>query len=230
MLAQPRSGYARIPYNQRCTVRRGNERITGALCNISVLGVYVTLPTVPEVGESLTIEFLLPGHEVPVEAAGTVTWQNLEEPQSVHSLPPGCGLRFDEISSESQDEIRSLVDQYVGQPAGTADRRRIPFVQRCLLAVEETIHDAVICNLSVMGVYVTLEAVPDTGEHVLVSFLLPGEPAPLRCAATVTWQNLEPPQTIDGLPPGCGLRFDDLQAGDRERIERVIAEHSALER
>jgi len=46
---------------------------------------------------------------------------------------------------------------------------------------------------------------------------------------TVTWQNLEERQGVDGLPAGCGLRFTTLHPDDHQRIEELVNDyvHSA---
>ncbi len=73
------------------------------------------------------------------------------------------------------------------------------------------------------------EAIPGAGETVTVTFLLPDDPASVEAEATVTWQNLEERQDVDGLPSGCGLRFTALGPGYRQRIEELVRDylHSA---
>src|SRR5947207_13279793 len=70
MLAQPHSGFTRIPYTQLCRLTRGDRPMDGLVCNISVLGVYVTLDPVPEVGETVALSFALPGGGPRVQARG----------------------------------------------------------------------------------------------------------------------------------------------------------------
>src|SRR5688572_14603510 len=92
---------------------------------------------------------------------------------------------------------------------------RIPYVHRCIIELDSRRTEAVICNLSTMGVYVTFlppspETVPEPGQTVRVSFNLPGDTAAVESAAIVAWQNLDEPGGVTGLPPGCGLSFTGL--------------------
>jgi Tfp pilus assembly protein PilZ len=223
MVTQPRSGFTRIPFYQQCQVKRGPETLAGLLCNISVLGVYVTLDVPPAVGETVDLLFLLPGDAQPVEATATVTWQNLGEPDSVESLPAGCGLRFTSLAPIDHGRVEQFVTSAAGRlPIGARNTMRVPYIQRCRVAAGENIYSGVLCNLSVLGAYVTVEPIPEKGERVCLSFLLPEDPLPFQCVATVTWHNPEPAEAFDGLPPGCGLRFDALPPPDLQRIERVI--------
>jgi hypothetical protein len=114
---------------------------------------------------------------------------------------------------------------------------RIPYVRRCLLRRVDRRIEAVLCNLSVLGVYLTFlrplpEAIPAAGEESGITFLLPDDPTPVEAEADVTWQNLEEPQDVDGLPVGCGLRFTALNPDDHQRIEELVRDyrHSARPR
>jgi Tfp pilus assembly protein PilZ len=107
---------------------------------------------------------------------------------------------------------------------------RIPYVRRCLLQRGGRRTEAVVCNLSVLGVYVTFlrplpEAIPGAGETVEITFLLPDDATSVQAEATVTWQNLEERQDVDGLPSGCGLRFMALRPDDHQRIEELVHDY-----
>jgi hypothetical protein len=39
------------------------------------------------------------------------------------------------------------------------------------------------------------------------------------------WLNPEDPQKVDTLAPGCGLRFEDLSAGERRRLEQLVFDY-----
>jgi len=234
MLPQPYTGFTRIPYAQRCRVRRGNERLTGVLCNISVLGVYATLDVIPEPGEIVEIAFPLPATHEWVRARAQVTWRNLDEPRRAHGLPPGCGMRFEALSANDERLIAGLVEECkrrvpmaIGASVPKSGHVRVPYIQRCRIEYEGETRLAVLCNLSVVGGYVTIDPIPQEGTRVVVSFLLPGDPRTFQSPATVMWMNPEDPQRVDSLAPGCGLRFDALPAGERRRLERVVIDYCA---
>jgi len=107
---------------------------------------------------------------------------------------------------------------------------RIPYVRRCLLWRGARQTEAVMCNLSVLGIYVTfLRALPGVmpaaDETVRVTFLLPGEERPVEAEATVTWQNVDEREEVDGLPWGCGLRFTALDPDDHKRLEDLVQDY-----
>jgi Tfp pilus assembly protein PilZ len=234
MIQQPKSGHFRIPYTQRCRVWRGGVCVTGVTCNISDIGVYVTLEDVPEVGERLELELPLPDGGQPVQVEGDVTWRNVDEPQRVTSLPPGCGVRFASLLPGDERRIQAIVQEYkdrvppgIGAAVPESGAVRVPYIQRCRTVVGGTERSAVLCNLSVLGVYVTLDdPLPCVGERVEVAFRLPGDESPLKARCTVVWLNAKDPRKVDGLAPGCGLRFDLLSLEDRARVEQIVSEYS----
>lgn len=229
-LSQPQSGFARVPYSQLCTVTRAAGGVeVGVLCNISVLGVYVALNDLPDVDDVLKLEFALPGVGQAVRATGTVTWQNSDEPQHVDDLPRGCGVRFEHLPEATGRQIAVLVQEHLQRetPSPKNAALRVPYLQRCRLTIAGDERSGGLCNISVLGVYVAIDPIPETGETIAISFLLPGDPRPFVADATVTWQNVEPSESLDGLPPGCGLRFANVPPAELARIEHVIRDFGA---
>jgi PilZ domain-containing protein len=81
----------------------------------------------------------------------------------------------------------------------------------------------VVWNVSAQGVYVLLQdPLPEVGETFRVSFSLPGDTVGIGAQATVMWQNQMffqgGGEKAPRLPPGCGLKFVDLQPADEARI------------
>jgi uncharacterized protein (TIGR02266 family) len=234
MIEQPHSGHLRIPYTQRCQVwRTSGEAAAAVTCNVSDLGVYLTMDEIPDLGERLELFFPLPGGGQPVQAEGVVAWQNLDEPQRLTSVPPGCGVRFTSLSPADDERLKALVREYsdrippgIGASVPESGAVRVPCIQRCRIAVDGADRWGVVCNLSVLGVYVTLEEpLLPLNEHVDLSFQLPGEARALRSRCTVMWLNTGDPIKMDSLAPGCGLQFDLLSSDDRSRLERIVADH-----
>lgn len=103
---------------------------------------------------------------------------------------------------------------------------RIPFVHGCLLTTPVRVRGGLVCNISVQGVYVTLdEPLPDRGDEVHVSVKLPGQEAVLEADTIVTWQNRTPSKSPDSLPPGVGLRFQSLLPAYQERVVSLVRDH-----
>jgi hypothetical protein len=232
MLNQPHTGFTRIPYAQRCRLSRGETSVEAVLCNVSVLGVYVTLDPLPAVGDKLDVSFTLPGGGEPVTAPGTVTWQNPEEPGLAKMLPPGCGIRFDSLRPQDHERIERLVSEYKGTlPLGVGAAQpftgfvRVPYLRRCQVMAGSRPLVGVVCNVSALGVYVALDEIPFERERVEVSFMLPRESRRFIAVADVVWRNPPDAVLLDRMPPGCGLRFVSLSPGDRARIERLVLEY-----
>jgi hypothetical protein len=108
------------------------------------------------------------------------------------------------------------------QPA--SGHHRIACGESCEVAAGGQRRQGMIWNLSVVGVYLVLAApFPATGETVVLTFNLPGDPTPITCQGRIRWVN--PPSIFQGcgqnkmaLPPGCGIEFTVLDTRDAERI------------
>lgn len=229
MYRQPRSGFTRIPYVQRCSVRVGGAQVAGLVCNISVLGLYLHLEKLPEVGTRVTVEFTLPDGGPPIAAEAAVTWTNAVEPERVEELPQGCGLRFTTLAPDEVRRLASLVAAFVATPRplpGRVETRgekvRIPFVAPCVVSGLFGPHRGTVCNLSREGVYVGLDSIPELGEAVIVGFHLPGTAEAFERIAIVAWRNPEGPGRVHALPPGCGLRFANLFPGDGDCLGELV--------
>lgn len=229
MYRQPRSGFTRIPYVQSCRVRSGGEERVGLLCNVSVLGVYLYLDPRPEIGTPVQLEFPLPDGGPEVAADALVTWVNDFAPDHVEELPQGCGLRFTALAPVDVRRLHALVAGFVaaprpltGRPESRPDKVRIPFVAPCVLSGAGGPRRANVCNLSRDGIFVGLEAAPEPGAAVIVSFRLPGLEEAFERIAIVAWRNSEGPGRVHALPPGCGLRFASLSDDDSARLAELV--------
>jgi uncharacterized protein (TIGR02266 family) len=75
-------------------------------------------------------------------------------------------------------------------------------------------------NLSSWGVFIRTAVPFDTGEQVILRFLLPERGAPIRVMGRVVWANADPSKW-GGM--GMGIQFLDLSEGDRMAIELYLA-------
>jgi hypothetical protein len=233
-IQQPRSGDLRIPYTQRCQVWRDGASEAGVTCNISDTGMYLTLNEIPEVAGRIELSFPLPDQGQPVQAEGVVTWQNVDEPQRLSCLPPGCDVRFTSLSPADDRRLKTLVAAYkdrvppgIGAAVPQSGAVRVPYIQRCRLALGGIERWGVVCNLSVLGVYVTMEEpLLRIDSRVALSFRLPGDPRAFKARCRVVWLNTKDPHKVESLAPGCGLQFDLLSSEDRSRIERIVADYN----
>ena len=116
-----------------------------------------------------------------------------------------------------------------------ADFSRIPLVTRCVVTRPSAPQEgggveAMMANISVLGAYLVLGATLEADEEVRLRFLLPDARPPVECEAQVTWVNVAPPECVDSLPPGCGLRFQSMRPEDHERIALLVENYRVAAR
>src|SRR5262249_22943921 len=80
--------------------------------NINVLGAYVARDQMPRLGQVVTISFPAPGRDEEVVLQGVVTWLNPRQQHPVHSLPPGFGVKFDELSRKTRATMEAVAEEY----------------------------------------------------------------------------------------------------------------------
>ncbi|MBN2371412.1 MAG: PilZ domain-containing protein [Vicinamibacteria bacterium] len=119
------SGMLRIPFVRRSHLEFEDGSTAEAfIVNINVLGAYIALDLMPELGRRVVCRFGLPGSENEVEARSVVAWQNPRQAHPVHSLPPGCGVRFERLSMKDRERIERLVRDYISQHATGGAKRK----------------------------------------------------------------------------------------------------------
>jgi Tfp pilus assembly protein PilZ len=107
------NGLLRVPFIRRCALAfdDGTSASTFTV-NINVLGAYVARDQMPQLSQAVTITLATPGKDVQLVLRGTVTWLNPRQQHPVHSLPPGFGVKFDELPPEDRRCIEGVVDDY----------------------------------------------------------------------------------------------------------------------
>jgi Tfp pilus assembly protein PilZ len=222
----------RVPFVHGCLLTTRSRTRGGLVCNLSMLGVYVTMDEpLPERGDPVHLLVSRPGESPLLEAETVVTWQNRTPASGPDSLPVGVGLRFLDLALTYKEKVDGLVGRdQAGTPTGPinelvlaqphAGPRRVPYVQRCLFRCRVVAIETLLCNISRLGAYVTIDPLPDVGEEVTISFAAGGKP--LELAAIVAWINPPERQAVDPLAPGCGVRFVALSAQDDERLKMLL--------
>lgn len=112
MLHQPQSGQLRVPFVRRCQLETLSGRVEVIVCNLSIEGAYAAVEPIPLIGDVVQLSFPLPGSELPVRVEAEVCWRNSTQHHKVHGLPPGCGLRFLNLSPTDQERIDAFVQSY----------------------------------------------------------------------------------------------------------------------
>ncbi|MEO7794281.1 MAG: PilZ domain-containing protein [Thermoanaerobaculia bacterium] len=104
---------------------------------------------------------------------------------------------------------------------------RVPFVQSCTVAGDGLETNCLVCNISILGVFLHLEAPLERRREVTLRFRVADDGPEIEAAAIVTWVNETPPEGPSGLPRGCGLRFARMAPDDLRRIAALIAAYIA---
>ena len=127
---------ARVPFVRRCSLDVGQPaQLVAYVVNISTTGAYLTLddvsgpagrplakPEPPPLGQPVRFTFAPPGSEHVVTAYGVVTWVNTRQQHPVHSLPPGFGVRFLEITDEDRRRIERIVENWIATHPEVTER------------------------------------------------------------------------------------------------------------
>lgn len=239
MLRRPRSGFDRVPFVQVCDFAFADVRRRALLCNLSILGAYVHVEAPPPSGSELSLCFRLPDDGPEIQAGVTVTWVNDAPADSVTALPLGCGVRFQAVAPDDLRRIAAMIAGFLASPPEQlqvgvgpppSGKVRIPFIASCVFAGEEGETRGSVCNLSTLGIYATLDRIPEVGERGRVRFPVPGLGGEFETDATVAWHNPDHPQRMQALPPGCGFRFENLSPIDEAVLTTLVGEYlGALE-
>jgi len=229
-LAAPTGGApARVPYVANCEIRTAGRTISGLIYDLSPFGCFVHVQAILE-GE-FVLRFLMPDGGPPAEATVSVLWCRTDPPADAVSPPVGCGVRFVVMSPEDRRRVETLVETFrmsranlLGAEQATSQAVRVPIIAPCRLSGDFGVAGGRTCNLSIFGVYAAVAPIPPDGATGQIEIWLPRRPQPLSRRATVTWTNPHPPSWERPLPPGCGVRFENLSLREVRFLSGLIDE------
>ena len=114
-------GALRVPFVRRCASSTfGGAKSTAFIVNINVLGAYVAIDddAGPRRSPSAAAS-RCPRASTSAGRSGVVAWTNPSQPHPVHSLPPGFGVGFRNLSTDPRaDRVRSSTDYVARQGRG----------------------------------------------------------------------------------------------------------------
>jgi len=82
-------------------------------------------------------------------------------------------------------------------------------------------------NVSRSGLFIASSKLRNKGERFTIEFSLQGLDRGFKCEATVIWNR--PYRSGNPLPPGYGLRFEDLSEEDASIIDAWVAKTAAIQ-
>jgi Tfp pilus assembly protein PilZ len=117
---QTKTALLRVPFVRRCDLAFDDGASASAfLVNINVLGVYIAHDEMPQLGQHVSVRFSVPDSERELSLDGSVIWLNPRQQHPVHSLPPGFGVKFRDVSPEDTGDIERVITEYKARdPAG----------------------------------------------------------------------------------------------------------------
>lgn len=79
--------------------------------NLSTGGVFLETMNLMAEGTPLAVEFVLPHRNIPISCKACVAWVNHPDLIRNPSLPPGMGIQFLDLNTESIEAIRSYIHE-----------------------------------------------------------------------------------------------------------------------
>jgi uncharacterized protein (TIGR02266 family) len=105
----PRREHERFGVELDVTVTSDHNFYAGFVENMSVGGIFIATHQLKPVGSRLEFSVNLPGVEQPIKGAGEVRWVRVYSEAS--NVPPGMGIKFDQLDPESVKGIETFLAQ-----------------------------------------------------------------------------------------------------------------------
>jgi uncharacterized protein (TIGR02266 family) len=102
----------RVPKKFKVSYGTAKAFVNSYLFNLSVGGLYIKTNVPLEQGEKIHLKVFLPDKEDALEVFGEVMWSHQEETEiSGKVFPPGMGVKFVDLPTESIKRIISVLSQ-----------------------------------------------------------------------------------------------------------------------
>jgi HD-GYP domain-containing protein (c-di-GMP phosphodiesterase class II) len=108
----------RLPVNTPVKIQEADKNVHGNVYDVSLNGLYVTVPENLQDGIFVRLEFCLPGQERPLEATGRIAWSNTGDNRPKPSYPQGYGIELTNFENEDEDLLAGYLDRNL--PASAA--------------------------------------------------------------------------------------------------------------
>jgi|RhiMethySRZTD1v2_1073278.scaffolds.fasta_scaffold45843_3 uncharacterized protein (TIGR02266 family) len=107
--AQQRRSESRFAVDLDVGLGSDHNFYAGFAENLSAGGIFVATHLLKPVGSSIELSIHLPDLEAPIVGKGEVRW--VREYNERSDMPPGMGIRFNEIGPEAQTAIEKFLKQ-----------------------------------------------------------------------------------------------------------------------
>ncbi len=101
----------RIAGGYATEIRLPDQVLQGYIYNISVTGAFLETATPPERDEAMHLSFQLPNQSEPFACRAVSTWRVLPHESAAMRSPPGCGVRFLDLTPRQNAILEDLVER-----------------------------------------------------------------------------------------------------------------------
>ncbi len=105
----------RVPVAMKALIRIEGELVSCQVLNLSEGGVFVFRNEPGKVGDDVELVLPLPGVEIPVKVTGKVAYVIRK---STGKKPPGVGVQFEELPTETTELLRGYLEEQVSSILG----------------------------------------------------------------------------------------------------------------
>lgn len=92
-------------------VRAADRELNGKTRDISMNGIYITVPEDLQEGIFVRLEVHLPGQDRPIEAAGRIAWANTGDNRPKPFYPEGYGIELTNFTDTDEDVFAAYLDR-----------------------------------------------------------------------------------------------------------------------
>ncbi len=101
----------RTPVDTPVRIQTSDKALNGNTKDISVSGVYLTIPENLQEGIHVKLEIYFQGQERPVEAEGRIAWSNTGDNRPKPFYPEGYGVEITDFENSDEDLFAEYLEK-----------------------------------------------------------------------------------------------------------------------
>ena len=109
----------RLAFNAPVKIQHDGRNIHGKSHDISLNGIYVTVPGNIQEEAYMRIEVFLPGQEKPITATGRIAWDNTGDNRPKPFYPNGYGIELIDFKNADEELMSSFLNKHLPQSGKT---------------------------------------------------------------------------------------------------------------